>query len=107
MFDKILQKEMDLKDEFRLTGESTPHVSQQDTPQEVDDRQTVIPGSLPVKEWHIVEKHNPNALHGIFHDEERAKSHLKDTIPDYCTKGFFTDKTLKPSDFTIKPIIHK
>lgn len=51
--------------------------------------------------FHIVEKKNHHALHGIFDSKERAARHLAETIPMYCARGYFMDKTLKTSDFEI------
>lgn len=52
-------------------------------------------------EWHIVEKKNHNALHGIFDSPDRAINHLENIIPEYVRKGFFMDKTLTKNDFEI------
>ena len=51
--------------------------------------------------FHIVEKKNNHALHGIFDAKERAGRHLSETIPMYCARGYFVDKTLKPDDLEI------
>ena len=51
----------------------------------------------------IIEKRNPLAVHGLFSSRERAERHLTVTIPEYCRKGYFMDKTLAPSDFEIQP----
>lgn len=58
----------------------------------------------PQKESHefwLVEKSNHNALHAIFDSKQSAERHLKDIIPDYCSRGIFMDKTLVPSSFEI------
>lgn len=47
----------------------------------------------------IVEKKNHLHIHGIFHSKERAERFIKDTIPTYCTRGYYVDKTLKPESF--------
>lgn len=49
----------------------------------------------------LVEKKNPLAVHGHFDSMERAKRHLAETIPVYCAKGYFMDKTLTPDSFEI------
>lgn len=53
--------------------------------------------------YRLIEKDNPNALHGIFDTLERAQRHLSETIPVYVAKGYFMDKTLTPDSFTIEP----
>lgn len=52
--------------------------------------------------FHIVEKKNPLALHGIFDSRERAERHLREVIPEYVAKSYFTDKTLTAESFMIK-----
>lgn len=49
----------------------------------------------------IVERKNPLAVHGIFDSQDRAENHLKNVIPEYISKGYFMDKTLKADDFII------
>lgn len=49
----------------------------------------------------LVEKNNHNAIHGLFDSIERANWHLVSVIPDYCKKGFFSDKTLTPESFEV------
>lgn len=51
--------------------------------------------------FHIVEKNNPLALHGIFHSRERAERHLREVIPEYVAKSYFMDKTLTADSFII------
>ena len=51
--------------------------------------------------WHIVEKNNPHALHGIFDSRERAERHLTEIIPVYVDRGYFMDKTLTTESFCI------
>lgn len=53
------------------------------------------------KEYHIVEKKNHSALRGIFDDFFMAEKHLRETIPEYVKKSYFTDKTLTPESFEI------
>ena len=50
----------------------------------------------------IVEKNNHLACHGIFGSKESAQNHIDNVIPEYLRKGYFTDKSLKHSDFIIK-----
>jgi hypothetical protein len=33
---------------------------------------------------------------------ESAHKFLKDTIPDYCRRGFYMDKTLTPESFIVR-----
>jgi hypothetical protein len=51
--------------------------------------------------YKIIEKQNHLAVHGIFDSLHRAEYHLKNIIPTYIEKGYFMDKTLKPTDFEI------
>ena len=51
----------------------------------------------------IVERRDRLAVHGIFDSRERAERHLRETIPEYCRRGYFMDKTLTPFDFEIQP----
>lgn len=55
----------------------------------------------------LVEKHNHNAVHGLFDSAERAQWHLQNIIPDYCKKGFFMDKTLTPESFEVVDQVKK
>ncbi len=55
-------------------------------------------------QWGIYEKKNRNALHGIFMSMESAERHLHKTIPDYCARGFFMDKTLTPESFEVRAL---
>jgi hypothetical protein len=52
-------------------------------------------------DYKIVEKKNHLAVHGLFMSRESAERHLKEVIPEYCRKGYFMDKTLKPEDFEV------
>lgn len=49
----------------------------------------------------LVEKKNHQAVHGLFHDQERAERHLRTAIPDYVRRGFFVDKNLTADSFEI------
>lgn len=49
----------------------------------------------------LVEKKNHLHVHAIFDSMQRAERHLAETIPIYCARGFFMDKTLTPNDFEI------
>ena len=51
--------------------------------------------------YKLVEKNNHLAVHGLFDTLDRAENHLKNTIPEYCRKGYFMDKTLTPDSFTV------
>jgi hypothetical protein len=54
------------------------------------------------RQWALVERSNPLAVHGLFMSPERAAQFLKDTVPDYCRRGLYTDKTLTPESFTVR-----
>ena len=54
-------------------------------------------------QFKMVEKANPLALHGLFDTRARAERHLALNVPEYCAKGFYTDKTLTPDSFEIVP----
>lgn len=64
---------------------------------------TARPKLEPAKNFWLVEKAKPLALHGIFMSRQSAERHLRDTIPDYCARGYFMDKTLRPESFEIIP----
>ena len=49
----------------------------------------------------LVEKKNHLAVHGYFDSRERAERHLRETIPVYVARGYFTDKTLRSEDFEV------
>lgn len=53
--------------------------------------------------YKLVEKMEHEAVHGIFESLSSAQKHLAETIPDYCRRGFFVDKTLRPESFEIIP----
>lgn len=53
--------------------------------------------------YKLVEKKNPNAVHGLFDSREGAERHLLEVIPIYVSKGYFMDKTLTPDSFVIAP----
>lgn len=52
--------------------------------------------------YKIVEKKNPLAVHAHCSTELSAKRWIEVNAVEYCAKGYFTDKTLTPSDFEIK-----
>jgi hypothetical protein len=54
------------------------------------------------RQWAIVEKANPIAVHGLFMSRESAERFLADTVPDYCRRGFYMDKTLTPESFIVR-----
>jgi len=60
-----------------------------------------LPKLEPAIKWHLVEKKNENHLHAIFSSKQSAERFLRETIPEYCARGLFTDKTLKPDSFKI------
>jgi len=51
--------------------------------------------------YYLVEKEDHLAVHGLFDTLDRAEGHLREVIPAYCNMGYFMDKTLTPSSFTI------
>lgn len=51
--------------------------------------------------WNIVEKKNPLALHWVFDSKARAEEFLRDTIPLYCARGYYMDKTLTAESFMV------
>lgn len=53
-------------------------------------------------EYHIVEKNNQRALHGIFGSLDSAERHLREVIPVYVARSYFMDKTLTAESFMIK-----
>lgn len=52
----------------------------------------------------IVEKKNPLAVHAHCSTRESAQHWLDTNAPEYCAKGYFSDKTLTPDSFEIKPL---
>lgn len=54
-----------------------------------------------MSDYKLVERKNHLHVHGLFMSRESAERHLRDTIPDYCARGYFMDKTLTPSDFEV------
>jgi hypothetical protein len=53
------------------------------------------------RQFAMVEKANHNAGHALFMSKERGEQFLKDTVPDYCRRGIYMDKTLTPDSFEI------
>ena len=49
----------------------------------------------------LVEKSNPLDVHGYFISRETAEKFLRDTVPDYCRRGYYMDKSLVPESFAI------
>ena len=49
----------------------------------------------------VVEKANPLAVHAHCSCLELAEYWIKELAPEYCSKGYFMDKTLTPDSFTI------
>jgi hypothetical protein len=60
-----------------------------------------LTASSNAKQWKLVEKDNPLAVHGLFSSEQSAKEHLAKVIPEYVQKGFFMDKTLTAESFCV------
>jgi hypothetical protein len=54
--------------------------------------------------FYVIEKKNPLAVHAICHSLDRAENWIKEKAPEYCAKGFFMDKTLKPNSFKVKKV---
>lgn len=54
-------------------------------------------------EYAIVEKNNHLAVHSYHYSYESAEKHLRETVPSYCARGFYMDKTLTPESFEIIP----
>ena len=52
-------------------------------------------------QFKLIEKKNHLAVHGLFQTRQSAERHLTGNVPEYCKRGFFMDKTLKPESFTI------
>lgn len=49
----------------------------------------------------IVEKDNTDACHGLFDTKDHAEAFLRDTIPEYVSRGYFDDKTLTADSFKV------
>lgn len=49
----------------------------------------------------IVEKKNHLTMHALCCTRESAERFLREDIPDYVKKSFFTDKTLKADSFEV------
>jgi len=54
-----------------------------------------------MKVFKVVEKLEKRAVHAVCDSMERAQHWINVLAPDYCAKGYFTDKTLTPDSFTI------
>jgi hypothetical protein len=54
--------------------------------------------------YKIIEKDNPLAVHAHCETLDSAKHWLAVKAPEYCSKGYFMDKTLTPESFTIMPL---
>jgi hypothetical protein len=50
----------------------------------------------------VIEKRNPLAVHAVCDTLERAEHWITVKAPEYCSKGYFMDRTLTPDSFTIK-----
>jgi hypothetical protein len=53
------------------------------------------------KQFKLVEKKNHNDVHGIFLSKESGDKFLKETVPVYVSKSYYTDKTLTVDSFEI------
>jgi len=62
---------------------------------------------VSIMEYGIYEKKDRFALHGIFDSLERAERHIKEIIPVYVAKSYFTDKALTADSFAILPYPQK
>lgn len=49
----------------------------------------------------VIEKSNPLAVHAVCDSRERAQYWIDVKAPEYCERGYFSDKTLTPDSFTI------
>lgn len=56
-------------------------------------------------QYKVVEIKNPLAVHAHCATLESAQRWINVLAPEYCAKGYFTDKTLTPASFEIKPIV--
>ena len=54
-----------------------------------------------VTQWAMIEKANPLAVHALFMSREQGEQFLRDTVPLYCARGFYSDKSLVPKSFEI------
>lgn len=54
--------------------------------------------------YYVVEKKNKNAVHFITNSKEIAQRWIDVDAVESCSKGHFTDKTLKPNSFKIKSV---
>lgn len=51
----------------------------------------------------VYEKKDRLALHGIFDSLERAERHIKEVIPVYVSRSYFSNKALGADSFEILP----
>jgi len=49
----------------------------------------------------IVEKTNHLHVHSLFYSRGAAEKFLRDTIPEYVRRGYYTNKTLTADDFEV------
>lgn len=52
--------------------------------------------------YKIREKNNPLAVHAYCDTLESAQDWIDTKAPEYCAKGYFSDKTLTPASFEIE-----
>ncbi len=51
--------------------------------------------------YYIVQKRNNTVMHALFETQERAEEFLLNTVPSYCAKGYYMDRSLRPCDFEV------
>lgn len=49
----------------------------------------------------LVEKRDHLAVHGLFDSRKSGERFLQNVVPEYVSKGYYMDKTLRASDFEI------
>lgn len=54
-----------------------------------------------MEKFALVERDNHLAVHGLFYTRDRAQYHLDHSVPVYCARGYYMDKTLTPDSFII------
>lgn len=53
--------------------------------------------------YHLVEKANHRALHGIFESKDSADRFLAETVPQYVARRLYSDKSLTAASFEVIP----
>ena len=54
--------------------------------------------------YKVVLKANQNFVMALFSEEQAAKRYLSTTLPNYISKSYLMDKTLKAEDFEVIPV---